>query len=81
MFVGFAGVFAFAGFEHVDLAASGWECAQGSAHAKEDEFCDVAEVEADAAAVGAAVFASFGPDEVGDVAESPGFHDGESVGE
>ena len=51
-----------------------------AAGAEQDDLGDVAEVEADAAAVGAAVLADLVPDEVRLVLEAPGFEDAEAVG-
>ena len=36
-----------------------------AAHAKQDKLRDIAEVEADTAAIGTAIFANFAPDEIG----------------
>lgn len=81
LFIGFAGVFSFAGFDHVDLAACWGEGTHFAMYAEKDEFCYVSEVEADSSSVWAAVFASFSPDDVRDVAEAPCLHDLDAVWE
>ncbi len=69
-------MFAFAGGEEIDLAAA-WGEGAGvlAAGAEQDDFGDVAEIEADASSVRAAILADFVPDEVGFVGEAPGFQD------
>src|SRR6266849_8753367 len=47
-------------------------------HAEQDQFRDVAEVEAHATAIRAAVFANLVPDKVGLVAKAPSLHDCQS---
>ena len=65
LLVRLAGVFALAGLEHVHLAAAGGQGAGVlAADAEQQDLGDVAEVEADAAAVGAAVLAHLVPDQV-----------------
>src|SRR5690242_1786756 len=73
LLVRLAGVLPLAGLDHVDLPP-GRAQRPGvlAAHPEQDELGDVAEVEADPAAVRAAVQPALGPDEVADVAESPG---------
>src|SRR5262249_17974818 len=52
-----------------------------AAHAEEDKLGHVAEIKADPAAVRAAVLAHLVPDDVGFVAEAPGLHHREAVGQ
>src|SRR5579863_530424 len=66
LFVGLARMLAFAGLDHVDLAAARRERARVlAANAEQNDLGHVAEVEADASAVGAAVFADLVPDDIG----------------
>ena len=82
LLVRLSGVLALAGGEEVHLGAAGGEGAGVlSADAEQDHLRDVAEVEADAAAVGAAVLPDLVPDEVGLVAEAPGSHDRQPLGQ
>ncbi len=80
LLVRLARVLPLAGLDHVDLAPCGAQRAHRSPHPKQDELSDVAEVEANAAAVGPAVLASLGPNDVGDVPKAPGLHDRHPVG-
>src|SRR5438105_2070509 len=70
LLVGFAGVFLLAADEDVDLRAAGLPGAQTAADTEQQKLGDVAEVEAHAPAVGAAVLADLEPDEVGLVGET-----------
>ena len=65
LFIGFARVFAFAGLHHVDLAAARSQCSRGfTAHAEKQNLGDIAEIEADTAPVGAAVFPDLVPHDI-----------------
>lgn len=75
LFVGLAAVLALPRLDHVDLAAARrLGAGVPPAGAEQDQLGDVAEVEADAAPIRAAILADFVPDEVGFVLESPSFH-------
>lgn len=82
LFVGFARMLPFPAGHQVDLPPSRRQrsCAF-AADAEQDEFRDVAEIEADAPPVRSAVLADFVPDDVGLVLETPGFQDIEAVGQ
>jgi hypothetical protein len=68
--------------QQIDLSPSRREGAGVlAADAEQDQFGDVAEVEADAAAVRAAVLADLVPDDVGLVGEAPRLHHGEAIGQ
>src|SRR5262249_5284225 len=72
LFVGLARMLALAGGEKIHLPTAGRKRARIPAlDAEQDQFGHVAEVEADAAPVGAAVLAHLVPDEVGLVGEAP----------
>jgi hypothetical protein len=80
--VGLARVLALALGDQVHLAAARRERAVVlAAHAEQHELGDLAEVEADAPAVRAAVAARLEPDEVGLVVEAPGGHHAQALGE
>lgn len=82
LLVRLAAVFALLGAEVVNLGAAGGEGAGvASADAEQEHFGDVAEVEADAAAVAAAVFPQLVPDDVGFVGEAPGGEDAQALGQ
>ena len=66
----------------IDLPATGTERSRVlPAHAKQDKLRDIAEIEADTTAVGAAVFADLVPDDIGLVGEAPRLHRGETIRE
>src|SRR5262249_36593783 len=72
LLVGLAAVLALAGGDEVDLTPARRKGPRGrpsAAHPEQDQLGDIAEVEADAAPVAAAVLADFVPDEIGLVAE------------
>src|SRR3954453_19330130 len=72
LLVRLAAVLAFAGRQAVHLPASGRERAGVfAAHAEQHDLGDVPEREADAPAVGAAIFAHLVPDEVQFILEAP----------
>ena len=77
-FVWFFRVFLFSGGDDVDLSSAGGQGSEAAFDAEEDEFRDVAEVEACSASVRASVFADFVPDDVCFVSETPGAHDFEA---
>ena len=73
---------ALAALDHVDLAASGRLGAHVlAAGAEQQDLGHVAEIEADAAPVRAAVLADLVPDDVGLVVEPPGAQDLEPLGQ
>src|SRR5690606_26507222 len=75
LLVGLAAVLALAALDHVDLASTGIERAGvPSAHTEQQQFGDVSKIEADTAAVRAAILTDLVPDDVGDVAEAPPLH-------
>src|SRR5262245_12164356 len=79
LFVGLARMLALAGGEKIHLPTARRKRARIPAlDAEQDQFGHVAEVEADAAPVGAAVLAHLVPDEVGLVGEAPRLHHGKT---
>src|SRR5262245_23906146 len=79
LLVGLARVFAFARGEQIDLSPAGRERARVPAlDAEQDQLGHVAEIEADAAPVRAAVLAYLVPHEIGLVGEAPRLHHGEA---
>ena len=60
--------------DHIDRRAPRRQRSHGSFDTEQDRLRDIAEVEADAAAVRPTVFAPLGPDDIRDVAEPPRLH-------
>src|SRR6516164_4426568 len=82
LLIGLAAVLALTRFDVIDLPPSRRERAGVlAAHAEQNQFRYVAEIEADATAIRTAVFADFVPDDVGLVAEAPRLHHREAVGQ
>ena len=82
MLIGLAAVLALARGEIVHLAAARRKRPRVlAAHAEQQEFRHVAEVEADAAPVRPAILADLVPDDVRLVAEAPGFHHAKRLGQ
>src|SRR5690349_6102575 len=76
LLVGLARVLALARRQEIYLSATRRQGARVlAAHAEQDELGYVAEIEADAAPIGAAILAHLVPNDVGLVGEAPGFHD------
>src|SRR5262249_16779471 len=72
LLVGLARMLALARRHEVDLSSTRWPRAGVLApHSKQEHFRDVAEIEADASAIGSAISANFVPDEVRLVGEPP----------
>src|SRR5262249_11933800 len=81
LLVGFARVFLLAADEDVDLPPPRGLGAQPTPDSEQEQLGDIAEVEADAAAVGAAVLADLQPYEVCFVSEAPLFHHAQTLAE
>jgi len=75
LLVGLAGVLTLAGLDHVDRRPGRLQGPHGTLDTEQDRLSDVAEVEADPAAVRSAVLAALGPDDIGDVPEAPRLQD------
>src|SRR4051812_21042562 len=69
------------GLDHIDLSASGIQSSHRAPDAEQDEFGDIAEVEADAATVRTAILPPLRPDDVAHVTETPGLHNPKALGQ
>ena len=81
LLVRFARVFALHRLNDIDLTSSGRKCpCILSAYPEENNFRGVAEIEANATSIGAAVFSDFMPDDVAFVLKSPRCHHAQPFG-
>src|SRR5882672_7948850 len=82
LLIGLAGMFTFARCKKIYLPPTWSKRARVlTAHAKQDQFGNIAEIETDATPIRAAIFAHLVPDDVGFVIETPCLHDGEAFGQ
>ncbi len=79
LFVGFAGVLPLSRFDHVHLRPCWLERSHATADTEKQHFRDIAEVEPHPSSIRTAVLATLCPDNIGDIAESPGLYHLEAV--
>ena len=82
LFIWLAAVFTFPRRDNVFLRTPRLECPGIlSSDAEQEDLSNIAEIEADAATIWAAIFADFVPNYVAFVFEAPMFHDFQPIGE